>query len=45
MPATAFVTVGTTKFDELIAAVDTAEVADALAARGYGRLIMQVRNG
>ena len=37
MPGTVFVTVGTTKFDALIEAVDTAAVADALAARGYDR--------
>lgn len=43
MQVVAFVTVGTTKFDELIAAVDSTEVADALAARGYDRLVMQVR--
>lgn len=42
MPVMAFVTVGTTKFDELIAAVDTPEVGDALAVRGYHRLVMQV---
>ncbi len=39
---TAFVTVGTTKFDELIRAVDTREVADALQSHGYDRLVMQV---
>ena len=38
---TAFVTVGTTKFDALMAAVDDPRVAAALAARGFGRLVMQ----
>lgn len=38
---TVFVTVGTTKFDALIAAVDDPRVADALVARGYGKLVMQ----
>jgi UDP-N-acetylglucosamine transferase subunit ALG13 len=36
------VTVGTTKFDALIGAVDTEAVAAALADHGYDRLIMQV---
>ena len=39
---TVFVTVGTTKFDALIRAVDQQAVADALVARGYTRLVMQV---
>lgn len=39
---TVFVTVGTTKFDALIRAVDQGAVADALAACGYTRLVMQV---
>ena len=42
MSRTAFVTVGTTKFDALIAAVDTAAAAEALSSRGYDRLVMQV---
>lgn len=37
-----FVTVGTTKFDMLIEAVDDPAVASALAARGYTHLIMQI---
>ena len=36
-----FVTVGTTKFDALIAAIDDVRVADALVARGYDHLVMQ----
>lgn len=44
MPAkSVFVTVGTTKFDALIAAVDTEAVGKALLAKGYTELIMQVR--
>lgn len=43
VPVIAFVTVGTTKFDDLIRAVDTREVADTLRERGYNRLVMQVR--
>ena len=39
----AFVTVGTTKFDALVAAVDDPRVGAALAARGFRRLVMQVR--
>ena len=38
----AFVTVGTTKFDALIEAMDSLAVADELAVQGYTRLIMQV---
>jgi len=39
------VTVGTTKFDALIQAVDTPEVAAAILDRGYDRLVMQVGDG
>ena len=39
----AFVTVGTTKFDALVAAVDDPRVAAALVARGFRRLVMQAR--
>ena len=41
MPGTVLVTVGTTKFDALVKAVDSADVADALVARGYTRLVIQ----
>ena len=41
MPGTVFVTVGTTKFDALIQAVDTIEVADALVKQGYTALVIQ----
>ena len=41
---TAFVTVGTTKFDALVAAVDDPRVAAALVARGFRRLVMQARH-
>lgn len=37
-----FVTVGTTKFDALVEAVDSIEVAEALIARGYRTLTIQV---
>lgn len=39
---TVFVTVGTTKFDALIRAVDRQPFADALVAAGYTRLVMQI---
>ena len=35
-------TVGTTKFDALIEAIDDLRVADALVTRGFDRLVMQV---
>ncbi|DBA82943.1 TPA: hypothetical protein ACH3X1_006726 [Trebouxia sp. C0004] len=41
MPGTVFVTVGTTKFDALIQAVDTIEVAEALVKQGYTALVIQ----
>ena len=41
MPGAVFVTVGTTKFDALIQAVDTIEVADALVKQGYTALVIQ----
>ena len=41
MSGTVFVTVGTTKFDALIQAVDRAEIAAALTAKGYSRLVIQ----
>lgn len=41
MPGTVLVTVGSTKFDELITAVDNRQFADELVAQGYDKLIMQ----
>ncbi|DBA82262.1 TPA: hypothetical protein ACH3X2_000532 [Trebouxia sp. C0005] len=41
MPGTVFVTVGTTKFDALIQAVDTIEIADALVKQGCTALVIQ----
>eukprot|EP00884_Botryococcus_braunii_P019235 jgi/Botrbrau1/5996/Bobra.104_1s0026.1 len=40
-----FVTVGTTKFDALISAVDDPAVAEVLVSKGYSRLVMQVGAG
>ena len=40
---TVLVTVGTTRFDALVRAVDDPVVADALAARGYTKLTIQAR--
>ncbi|KAF6251648.1 glycosyl transferase [Scenedesmus sp. NREL 46B-D3] len=40
-----FVTVGTTKFEDLIKAVDTPEFAASLAAKGYTQLIIQKGTG
>lgn len=37
------VTVGTTKFDALVRAVDDPAVAEALAAHGYTELVIQAR--
>lgn len=42
MARTVFVTVGTTKFEALVAAVDTKEVAGALIQQGYTQLVVQV---
>lgn len=41
MTGTVLVTVGTTKFDALVKAVDRIDVAYTLVARGYTRLIIQ----
>ncbi|XP_077268237.1 alg13 UDP-N-acetylglucosaminyltransferase subunit [Temnothorax americanus] len=41
---TVFVTVGTTKFDDLITTVLSRAVLEALSARGYKRLILQIGN-
>lgn len=38
-------TVGTTKFDELIRAVDDPAVAETLWSKGYSRLVMQIGAG
>ena len=42
MPGHVLVTVGSTKFDQLIRAVDTQAFADALHERGYDSLLVQV---
>ncbi|XP_029368449.1 UDP-N-acetylglucosamine transferase subunit ALG13 homolog isoform X1 [Echeneis naucrates] len=42
---TVFVTVGTTSFDELIESITSSEGAQALKARGYERLVLQVGRG
>jgi beta-1,4-N-acetylglucosaminyltransferase len=42
---TCFVTVGTTKFEALIKHVDSSDVLDALAARGYERVLVQYGKG
>ncbi|XP_008302280.1 UDP-N-acetylglucosamine transferase subunit ALG13 homolog [Stegastes partitus] len=42
---TVFVTVGTTSFDELIETIISSEATQALKARGYGRLVLQVGRG
>jgi hypothetical protein len=36
-----FATVGTTKFDELVAALDTEEVQEALRDQGFSTLVVQ----
>lgn len=40
-----FVTVGTTKFDALVEAMDNDSIASQLASRGYRCLIMQIGDG
>ena len=40
-----FLTVGTTRFEALIQAADSHAVAEALATRGYRRLVMQIGSG
>ncbi|XP_056147703.1 UDP-N-acetylglucosamine transferase subunit ALG13 homolog [Lampris incognitus] len=42
---TVFVTVGTTSFDELIEIIISSEAVQALKARGYERLVLQVGRG
>lgn len=36
-----FATVGTTKFDELVASLDTEEVQEALRDQGFSTLVVQ----
>ncbi len=45
MPGDVFLTVGTTRFEALIRAADSDEVAEALTHHGYRRLIMQIGTG
>eukprot|EP00803_Ostreobium_quekettii_P011352 evm.model.scf_945.4 EVM.evm.TU.scf_945.4 scf_945:43440-43840(+) len=40
-----FVTVGTTRFDELIRAVDSHEVSNILRSRGHDALVVQKGSG
>lgn len=40
-----FVTVGTTKFDELVQGVDSLEFLTALQEKGYSKLVIQKGNG
>lgn len=42
---TAFATVGTTSFDALVRALDSAEAVEALRARGLGALVLQIGRG
>ncbi|CAL8356538.1 unnamed protein product [Merluccius merluccius] len=42
---TVFVTVGTTSFDELILTITTSDAFQALKARGYERVVLQVGRG
>ena len=42
---TAFVTVGSTRFDALIRAVDDMEVVAALQRRGFSQLVIQLGSG
>lgn len=42
---TVFVTVGTTSFDDLIETITSPETVQALRARGYERLVLQVGRG
>ncbi|KAM9795272.1 UDP-N-acetylglucosamine transferase subunit ALG13 [Neosynchiropus ocellatus] len=40
-----FVTVGTTRFDELVEHITSPKAVEALRERGYGRLVLQVGKG
>ncbi|EEH56537.1 glycosyltransferase [Micromonas pusilla CCMP1545] len=42
---TVFVTVGTTSFDALVAALDTARVGEILTRKGFKRVVMQTGKG
>ncbi|XP_071395572.1 UDP-N-acetylglucosamine transferase subunit ALG13 [Centroberyx affinis] len=42
---TAFVTVGTTSFDELIQSITSSDAVQALKGHGYERLVLQVGRG
>lgn len=42
MAGSVFVTVGTTKFDDLIRAIDQVAVAEELAYQGFTQLLVQV---
>ncbi len=45
MSATVFVTVGTTRFDELISAVQTSECLYELSRQEFNRVVLQFGNG
>lgn len=45
MPGEVFLTVGTTRFEALIRAVDSHAVAEALVKHGYTRLVVQTGTG
>ncbi|KAJ0466015.1 putative N-acetylglucosaminyldiphosphodolichol N-acetylglucosaminyltransferase [Helianthus annuus] len=42
---TVFVTVGTTSFDSLVKTVDSKQVKEALSAKGYTHLVIQMGRG
>ncbi len=45
MSATVFVTVGTTRFDELISSVQTSECLSELSRQKFSRMVLQFGNG
>ena len=45
MSRTVFVTVGTTKFDDLVKAITTCGVLDVLVEKGYTKLLIQTGRG